>query len=75
MSKEHVIGFSVGFVLVLTPVFALGWIDDDWLRGARISISLESWASALGSAALVARATRRLLITQDRQQKGSADVL
>lgn len=75
MSKEYVIGFSVGLVPVLAPIFIFRWTDGDWLRGALISISLGSWVSALGYVPLLAKAMRRLLSDRDRRQKGSANVL
>lgn len=75
MSKDYVIGFSVGFMLVLAPIFVFRWTDGDWLRGALISINLGSWVSALGYVGLLAKAMRRLLSDRDRRQRRSADFL
>lgn len=75
MSKEYVIGLSVGFALVLAPLFAFGCIEDDWVKGARMRMSVGSLVSALGSVILLAKATRRLLIDRHRRLKGDTDVL
>lgn len=46
MNKEQFIRFGVGFALVTLPVFILGCLNGEWLRGARIAMDISLWVSS-----------------------------
>ncbi|GAB5496034.1 MAG: hypothetical protein Phyf2KO_11140 [Phycisphaerales bacterium] len=73
MRKERILGIVIGFVIVQSPILLYGWMNNDWVDGAHVSLELTSWASVAGSIVALTKMKKRPHVCTANRYSAIAD--